>query len=366
MKGLRFRSGFIGIIIFLNTMITRNEMFKLSSQVKLMAVGGYNGEEFLRDVELIDPFNENPSNYCTKPPNFPDGRSDMVAQFFAGKPMVCGGWNGLQSLSDCYEYTFIEGVTNETGLWTLGNAQLVHARNDASSSVLYDGDQLWIGGGYGNGWSTSEILHVGGTFQESFALPEDMAEHCAATINSTHIFIAGNYLPNTQSHAYIVKITSRNTAEITPLPPMLRDRRGAACASTTIPPASNSNNLNKIDYETVRVQVNPGLRLFVAGGYDKNSRTSSEFYDFVTGEWKEGPTLPRGFAYGGYVTYTRKTVKNSNCQKGFILLGGYGTNDAIMNDIMHYDGNNEVFEILPGKLETARIAFGAILVEGYN
>ena len=156
-----------------------------------------------------------------------------------------------------------------------------------------------------------------------------------AKINETHVFIAGNsYGPLTQ--AYIADISKYN-CEYLKLPPMMYLRFGAACSVVV---GHNQPN----DYHNTR--------LLVAGG-DPPTYASTEMYLFSSGQWVQGPSLPRAYRFGGYVNYPNNW--------GFIIIGGSdGYN--YRTDMMWYNQRKNEFEKLPGQLTTPRADFGVALV----
>ena len=300
------------------------------TKYRIMVVGGVDGQRNrLSDVELIDP--TNPDSNCEKQKSFPYNIIEMISETYNGNALVCGGLsdnNGPHS--ECYQYF--------QNSWYEGPDHLSFFRYRASSVLLDDG-RIWVLGGDGEfGESTtSEVLNSKGEFELGPVLPEPMQSHCTAKINSTHVFIAGNgFDPQTQ--AYIVD-TTKEPFHFFKLPPMYYKRFGAACSVIIDPVHPN-------DYHHTK--------LLVAGG-NPPTYSSTEIYSFPDNQWIEGPSLLRGFRFGGYINYPENN--------GFILIGGKDEKDNYRTDMMWYNDDKNTFEFLPGNLATARGDFGVALHE---
>ena len=291
-----------------------------------MAVGGYGNytDDFipvLSDVEVLDPTKEDSS--CTAPPNYPQAASHMTSQAICGT-LVCGGDSGLY-LNNCYEYA--------NKRW-IERPPLLHPRK-FSSSVVINTSSMWISGG--SAWrgesaeTTSEIISIDqGIPILGVDLPEKMSKHCSASINTTHVFLAGNYY-NTKM-AYIVD-TSTSPFKFIKLPPLLGNREAAGCG--------------------VSVSETKDTQLIVAGGYDWSGAMlmTSELYSIKQKQWVDGPALPRGFEHGASV---------SNKEHPLMLIGGQDENGNVRGDIMDYDAKTNSFQILPGQLKTPRKVFSVV------
>ena len=177
-------------------------------------------------------------------------------------------------------------------------------------------------------------------------------KHCAAKINNTHFFIAGNDFydgtsaPYILKEAFIVDAQDLSSLRFTPLPDMLHERSGAACG-VVMPPADDDGN------DVANDMAEKEVLLLVAGG--SYSPTTSEMFDLKTYEWKNGPTIPdNGFSDGGYVS----TMKHP-----LLLVGGKDKNDYLRNNIISYNRQEKTFEVLAGRLQTPRISLTAVAVE---
>ena len=309
-------------------------------ELYLMAVGGYGNSTSLlgmiTDVDLLDPFS--PESHCDTPTSFPDARYGMIGEFFANYPVICGGYSqDLGYDKDCYVY--------DHNQWTNTSFSLTAVRAQASSVVIND-EMMWVSGGIdgvGNEttYKTSDIIYSSGVVESGVEMPEYIAYHCAAKINSSHIFVAGNgHWDGYKYNAYIIDVTT-TPFTFEKLPSMLHSRWGSACASVNLPNSMVDGN------------DEDNTMLMVVGGWDHPSWT--EMYSFSENRWIDGPTLPRDFSAGGYVTYPD--------DRGFVLIGGSTLFLEFCDDIMWYNIDLNSFEILPSKLKQGREYFGAMLVE---
>ena len=300
------------------------------SKYRLMIVGGVDAQgNRLNDVEAIDPTKQD-SN-CLKPQGFMYNVIEMVSETYNGKTLVCGGLSDdNKPTTECY---YFQGGPIP---WQEGPDRLSFFRYRSSSVLLNDG-RIWITGGDGTSGEslTSEILN-NGNFEMGPVLPEPTQSHCTAVINSTHAFFAGNgFDPQTQ--AYLVE-TTKEPFRFHELPPLIYKRFGAAC-SVIIDP----NHPNDYRYS----------KLLVAGG-DPPTYSSTEIYSFMDNTWTYGPSLLRGFQFGGYVNYPDHF-------NSFVLMGGRDGSHNYRADMMWYNYAKNAFEFLPGELTTPRGDFGASL-----
>ena len=212
-----------------------------------------------------------------------------------------------------------------------------------ASSIRINESTIWVTGGLGGSGtlSSTEILHAGSTFKEGTELPEPMAYHCSAQINSTHLVLAGNVYGD-HMQAYIVD-TSRNPFTFTKLPNMLKPRWGCACTIIHQPTTIHHDDGF---YEN-------GVQIMVGGG-DFPFYSSTDVYSFESGSWEEGPKLPRGFYLGGY-------TQNSYTDD-FILIGGWDGSSYPTN-LLKYNQYENNFDVLDTSLSIGRSRFGTIIVD---
>ena len=141
-----------------------------------------------------------------------------------------------------------------------------------------------------------------------------------------------------QNQAYLVD-TTKEPFHFKPLPPLMNKRFGAACSVIVDPNYPNDYSKSK---------------LLVSGG-DPPTFTSTEMYSFSDNRWTQGPSLLRGFRFGGYVDYPEHF-------NAFLLIGGEeDTHDTYRTDMMWYNYAKNAFQLLPGELTTARGDFGVAL-----
>jgi hypothetical protein len=156
-----------------------------------MVIGGQNDSGTLSDVELIDPYNA--KSKCTKPPEFPQQRYYMVADFVNGEPEICGGYsNNTVSNVTMEEVCF--KLLHKTNKWEFHDSPSLRYPRVYAAGAMVNGS-WWITGGYHwyyPSFTSSDILPPHSpTFKSSVDLPERMMDHCMATINGSHVFIAG-------------------------------------------------------------------------------------------------------------------------------------------------------------------------------
>ena len=70
--------------------------------------------------------------------------------------------------------------------------------------------------------------------------------------------------------------------------------------------------------------------------------------------WTRGPSLLRGFRFGGYINYPDHF-------NSFVLIGGKDDTNNFRTDMMWYNYVKNAFEFLPGELTTPRGDFGVSL-----
>ena len=298
--------------------------------LKLLSVGGSQGKYLLSDVELIDPMKEDSS--CSDTQNLPQKTEGMIGALFQNFPIVCGGnVEGSGISNKCFQHY------STSNTWEEFYSHLLLRREYATAIKIQN--KIWISGGDGKNSTSlisSELLSDEGTFTMTTSnLPEKMLDHCVSTINDTHIFIAGTSKGNPRS-AYIVNIDIQPFI-FTKLPDMLKERFGAGCATLI-------HNSSSAQYKLI----------VAGGGYEKKAKKSTEVYSTEDGRWSEGPSLPRGFNSGGYVS-----TKNY----ALILIAGWDENMNDRSDIMAYDINSNAFQFLPGKFKIRKYGLAVIAME---
>ena len=99
---------------------------------------------------------------CSNLSPFPFGMTSGTGSLVNNIPMICGGNNGQVSSKTCYYHD------RASNAWILiGNME--KARSHAGSAPL--NGALWVSGGYGSPYSTTEIVHLNGTIIAGPPLP---------------------------------------------------------------------------------------------------------------------------------------------------------------------------------------------------
>ena len=289
---------------------------------KIIIVGGHIESKRSDDVESLNPYNK--ASNCIKPQSYPEHIENLCGD----KNIFCGGFN------DNFEHSKRCFRINQDGSW-IEISSLNKERQFAACTMLNDGS-FWITGGSNSndldiGTSTEILIDENSAFVESIPLPIPMDSHCISRINSSHLFMAGNRQSDSQDRAFIVN-TQSDPFMVSELSRMHHKRSSAACGTI------NSDNQ---------------VHLIVAGGPRQASKTS-EIYSFSTNSWKNGPELPRGFQYGGYV---------SDDNHSLLLISGIDEHGNIRDDIMQYNQTKNIFETLPGKIEKRRTYFTSSAIE---
>ena len=215
-----------------------------------MVIAGSGNNYKTDDVEIVDLSSSSTSGGdCLKPKGYPKTRSSMVADFYKGEPVACGGYPLSRK---CYRYSF------DTDRWHEAPFKLKQGRGGAESVMLPNNSLLIMGGSLY--LSTTELLSED-EFRPGPDLPEGMRAQCSVLVNSTHLISTGGY-PN-HAEVYLLEL---GTGEWTRLADMEHGRDGHACGLIN------------------------GEEVVVAGG--DSSETSSEIFSFKTMSWREGPNLP--------------------------------------------------------------------------
>ena len=294
-----------------------------------MAIGGWGPDYMLDSIEVINPYKT--ASKCRKIHNLPEQRCCYVV---VGRGTICGGLGydinpfiTYRTLSSCLEYK------NKT--WTETGNLLVQ-RGYAASIELLD-NTWWIAAGYGplcapkssDIWKepTNEVIR-------GIELPEEMDDHCIGAINSTHLFIAGNY-EGDQKMSYILDVSSGLKAF---------DR-------------SQRIRLNQVRYRAscgrlLHFNGDQNVAIVVGGG-DGKVRLTTEIFNSTTKQWEEGPSLPRGFAGGAILEINGE----------LLLLGGGDEHKQKRKDLMRYNNTTERFEMSSGELSNARYLFSAVAIQ---
>ena len=311
-----------------------------------MNVGGASSAyTHLSSVELIDPFGINAAIDVSDYPAI------VMAGCSAGR-FHCSGTNDYLHPKD-YVYNKTCFYLDEKYEWIQFPSHLNENRMAATCTSLYEGSGYWIiGGGNYIGtesqWNSSDMLKSRqGSFEYGPVLPPDFfstASQCIVKINDSTFFISGLDL-HIGPIFYLIEFDGTN-ATVSKLPQSpVKSFWFHGCGFYTS--SKGENGLEEIF-------------LVIAGGSDEHGKSldTTSIYSTKSNSWISGPTLPRPFRGGGYV---------SDETFPLLLIGGCadceGSLMTTYNDIMSYNPDLNTFEILPGKLNTARAAFAASIVQ---
>lgn len=161
------------------------------SRGKLMVVGGYEGNEVVNTVDIIDL--DNQSSLCQASSNY-----NITARYIQsgvlnimGKPtpIFCGG-QGL----NCYTYSALGFEASQSMKYDVEFSASTVQRCVSNSEETC----LWITGGIYNEFgkeATSDIVQVVNTdaVKEDFKLPSKLEEHCVVGLSNDTIMTIGGY-----------------------------------------------------------------------------------------------------------------------------------------------------------------------------
>ena len=329
---------------------------------KLLVIGGFwfpgSPLLILDDVEKVDPNKK--SSKCEKPMPYPTHIYGPTVQAFPDQSILsCGGRDGMSRKSrfqgipvevvkSCYEY-------NPINLSWSYVTDMTYARGFASS-VLLNANEIWIVGGYGTPY---EFPHHGyrndteiydrktNSFRKGPDLPVYMRDHCMTKLNATHVFIGGGRSIEQNNYWYydtsfLVDIREEPFV-FHMLPKTNKSRRGAGCGVIRFD--SKNGKMNQ-GYNT---SSSKGL-IIMAGGFSFAYATKdSEIFNIEENRWYTGPTIPRGFSFGGSASLGDGSM---------ILVGGQDENDYVHSDVIRLNPSLMEFETMEGELEAARYGFG--------
>ena len=142
------------------------------------------------------------------------------------------------------------------------------------------------------------------------------------------------------------------------LPKMDKSRYGAGCGVIRFD--SKNGDINQ-GYNT---SSSKELIIMAGGYYDDNNhatgigRTDSEIFDIEDNGWYTGPTIPRGFVYGGSASLGDGSM---------VLVGGSDENDQLRSDVIRLNPSLMEFETMSGDIEIPRKNVGmAVLLDDEN
>ena len=252
-------------------------------QFIFMVAGEDASTEISSDVEIVTMF---PRPSCPKPPNFPYSNSlALIGMFINNQIVLCGF---LEDLSSCY------GLDIETHFnWIKLYLHLLEERSQAATVKLEDNSWLITGGQkyYGGApklLNTTEIVSEEKSVFSS-ELPQPLSGHCAITINSLIIFIAGGYGQPHLVDCFLLNLNNQTTSQNQIVAPMSQGRYGHACG---------------------RVKTQGLTKIIVVGGLRVDN---SEIYLLDRNFWLNGPKVKEQEIFKSSVV---------NGPTSFALVGG--------------------------------------------
>ena len=244
-----------------------------------MAIGG--GPDFT-DAELVD-FSPFKNISTSKPTPLPDNMWGSVANLVGDQVIACGG----AQEDNCYAYDF------DLHTWTHA-ATMDTARYGAVGFVSAVDDKWFILGGnaYGIVLDTAIVYQQDNGFTEGGKLPHQVYFPCLATVNETHVFLAGGYGGDGiyYSDAHLLEVATWTWTEVAGM--------GVA----------------RYEHSCGRV----GRDIVAVGGYQEDARRTSEIFNLGILAWRYGPGVPgeSGEFYDAGPVYQLEDT--------FFTLGGYG------------------------------------------
>jgi len=166
---------------------------------KVIVIGGGDHDGIVhQSVEVINLANDEKS--CPSVPDYPTPIREVTAAYYQGKVVACGGYNGEEFTPKCYE------LSSDLNEW-LPMQSLPDTRffgQTLKSSVI---DDTWVLSG-GDEFSTG-VFAYDGIFSPLPSLPEGFSDHCQLTVNEKFIFFSGSahkrdtFLLNWETQEYI-------------------------------------------------------------------------------------------------------------------------------------------------------------------
>ena len=137
-------------------------------------------------TQIVDLLTQTRS--CLNITKYPIDVSYATGAVVSGHPMICGGWIGSSTFSECFKYS------KTSNNWTL--LTTMSTKRTASASVPLNG-KLWVMGGTGEGrrHSSSEFVSsFGDVSQPGPALPSPRYGHCAVKLSTGQVMLIGGLL----------------------------------------------------------------------------------------------------------------------------------------------------------------------------
>lgn len=203
------------------------------------------------------------------------------------------------------------------------------------ASVAHDSDPSWglvIAGGYVSGGEyldTVEVTQDGMSFYNLEPLPSPKDEACLAIIDEERIFVTGGQDKST----YVYYKSSEEWLIASDVP---NYRPLAVCGISEV---------GGRNYDVV-----------VAGGSDAFTAFTVDVFNVASATWMSGNNLPHPIGRAAKVTY----------MDTFLVVGGQFGDETYLDTVYQYDSVNDGWILLPERLETARRAHVALLVDSQD
>ena len=209
-------------------------------------------------TEIINLDNE--SLTCQDLEDFPLAIQGAVGSNTGSFPVICGGWDGSESVKQCHRL--------ESGRWQ-HFATMNSSRYGAAGIVL--GNSLMVFGGYEDPGSdrlqSTEIINEDGQVSQGPVMPMSVYYHTNAAVNATTFIISGGST-NTNDQSPLTWYYNHVTQKFQPGPSLMEGREEHTSGAV-------------VDQET-----NENI-VVVAGGYNNgNVLDSTEL--LIDGEWQQG------------------------------------------------------------------------------
>ncbi|XP_071746818.1 uncharacterized protein [Lepeophtheirus salmonis] len=297
-----------------------------------MLIGGWNPESgLLKNVEIYSPQQHPCSNINVAP--LPAPRKGLVANWIDGSVIACGGYNQTAVLNVCWKFV------PELNDWK--EIRSTEIERHFATSVISGGDFYVLGGRDGK----EEPVALGAverlkSEERTWELIPEMklsierAYHCSIPLSHNSIVLTGGYSWNSILNDVELFNTSEMERGWTKLKGMNTPRYLHSCG--VVPNSEDDHNNNP--------------QIIVAGGYSSEYLSSSEIYDFNTGEWRDtGPMMePRQGAHM-LVLNGRPTV-----------IGGFHSTDRYPDVVEQYDLKSGRWVPVSQRIKTRRRYFAAV------
>jgi len=253
-----------------------HEIIDLEGDKVLVTTGFIEGDglENARVSEVIDVINT--GDVCSNLDKAPTQRWASVGGVVNGRPLICGGFNGVQSFKDCF---YIEGEPAQ-------NLSMTRIRSFATSAVMTDPatrrEYLWVVGGFEKeDLSTTEFVHTDKAAVEGPTLDFPIAHHCMVQVDDKAIYIVGGKQDGEISNKVWV-VDPTDDFKVIEGPSLKEKRYFHSCAAME-------------DTKT-------GAKMIVvAGGFGPEQKGSVEILNTTSpiNEWQKGPELPSANLFAG-------------------------------------------------------------------